>query len=91
MDNTITAKITVPVNHIFDVDQKTGFMASEPPLERLPAPWEAWEAILDVAIRTKLQLGDNPGISMQEMEISRVWRVQVSKVCLLNAVHNCRS
>lgn len=65
---------------VFDIDQHTGFMASEPPLARLPEPWEAWEVVLDAAIESKLQPGDNLGVTDEEKTISKRWRDRIRSV-----------
>jgi indoleamine 2,3-dioxygenase len=66
--------------HDFDVDVRTGFMPPAPPLARLPAQWEPWEAALDAAIRGRLQLGIKPGLTSEETAASEAWRSQVSQV-----------
>ena len=65
---------------VFDIDQRTGFMASDPPLDRLPHSWEAWEIILDVAIESKLQVGDKLGLTDEERAMSKRWRDRVRAV-----------
>jgi len=64
----------------FDVDPRTGFMASQPPLSRLPAPWDSWESLLDSAINAKLQLGDKIAITEEEKRCSESWRARVREV-----------
>ena len=64
----------ISVAEVFDISQHTGFMASEPPLDRLPQPWEAWEIVLDAAVKSKLQLGDKLGLTEEEKAISKRWR-----------------
>jgi indoleamine 2,3-dioxygenase len=66
--------------HDFDVDTRTGFMPPQPPLARLPAQWESWEAILDDAIQQKLKLGDTPQITEAELNKSELWRSRVRDV-----------
>lgn len=75
--------------HDFDVDNRTGFMPPQPPLERLPPTWEIWESTLDAAVSQRLQLAER----VEEMELqrratetskSRHWRHGVTKVC-----HGC--
>lgn len=72
--------IRFPVAHIFDVDQRTGFMPPQPPLRRLPEKWEAWEVALDSAVEAKLQLGDKVGLTEAEAAASKQWRESVRKV-----------
>ncbi|KAL0063367.1 hypothetical protein AAF712_009762 [Marasmius tenuissimus] len=64
----------------FDVDPKTGFMASRVPLGRLPASWELWEALLDSAINEKLQPGDIIGLPEEDAARSARWRERVRQV-----------
>lgn len=66
----------------FDVDPRTGFMASQPPLRRLPAPWDVWESALDDAVDSKLQLGDVIDITEDEKTCSECWRARVRNVRL---------
>lgn len=85
MTDSSTTKTTLPdaqfpVGHTFDVDTNTGFMAPYGPPARLPRQWEEWEATLDAAMEAKLQLGDKPGISEQDMALSHGWRVRVRQV-----------
>jgi len=65
---------------VFDIDQRTGFMASDPPLDRLPQPCEAWEVVLDAAIESKLQVGDKLGLTDDEKAMSERWRDRVRAV-----------
>lgn len=65
---------------VFDIDQQTGFMPSDPPLDRLPYCWEAWEIVLDVAIESKLQVGDKLGLTDEERAVSKRWRDRVRAV-----------
>lgn len=65
---------------VFDIDQQTGFMPSDPPLDRLPHCWEAWEIVLDVAIESKLQVGDKLGLTDEERAVSKRWRDRVRAV-----------
>ena len=65
---------------VFDIDEQTGFMASDPPLDRLPHCWEAWEIVLDVAIESKLQVGDKLGLTDEERAMSKRWRDRVRAV-----------
>ena len=66
--------------HDFDVDTRTGFMPPQPPLARLPNAWEPWEAALEDAIMSKLQLADKPDLSRDDEERSERWRSTVREV-----------
>ena len=66
--------------HDFDVDTRTGFMPPQPPLDRLPSAWEPWEAALEDAIMSKLQLADKPDLSRDDEERSERWRSTVREV-----------
>jgi indoleamine 2,3-dioxygenase len=68
------------MGRVFDIDQRTGFMAPDPPLDRLPQLWEPWEVLLDTAVESKLQIGDKIGISEEERVVSRRWREAVRAV-----------
>ena len=68
------------VAKVFDIDQHTGFMAPDPPPDRLPRHWEDWEILLDTAVKSKLQVGDKLGISEEERAISKRWREEVRAV-----------
>lgn len=68
------------ISKVFDIDEHTGFMASDPPLDRLPHCWEAWEIVLDVAIESKLQVGDKLGLTDEERTMSKRWRDRVRAV-----------
>jgi indoleamine 2,3-dioxygenase len=70
----------VTVAEVFDIDQHTGFMAPDPPPDRLPSHWEAWEILLDTAVESKLQVGDKLGLSEEERSISKRWRETVRAV-----------
>ncbi|KAJ3838957.1 Indoleamine 2,3-dioxygenase [Lentinula raphanica] len=70
-------------HELFDVDLRTGFMPSRPPLGRLPAPWAIWEDLLDGARSESLQPGDKLYISSAEMARSEQWRVRVRQIKLL--------
>jgi indoleamine 2,3-dioxygenase len=72
---------------VFDIDQQTGFMASDPPLERLPHCWEAWETVLDVAFESKLQVGDKLGLTDEERVTSKRWRDRVRAVRILHSTY----
>jgi len=65
---------------VFDIDQRTGFMPPDPPLDRLPQLWEAWEIVLDAAVESKLQVGDKLGLTKEEKTISKKWRERVRAV-----------
>ncbi|RPD72449.1 Indoleamine 2,3-dioxygenase [Lentinus tigrinus ALCF2SS1-7] len=69
--------------HDFDVDTRTGFMPPQPPLARLPPAWEPWEAALEDAIQSKLQLADKPALSPAEQEKSERWRNSVRELPIL--------
>ncbi|RPD59702.1 Indoleamine 2,3-dioxygenase [Lentinus tigrinus ALCF2SS1-6] len=69
--------------HDFDVDTRTGFMPPQPPLARLPPAWEPWEAALEDAIQSKLQLADKPDLSPAEQEKSERWRNSVRELPIL--------
>jgi indoleamine 2,3-dioxygenase len=62
------------------VDAVTGFLPRELPLKRLPQEWEAWEAALDDAITSKIQVGAKFDISNEEVKRSSSWRDRVMKV-----------
>ncbi|KAH9914873.1 Indoleamine 2,3-dioxygenase [Epithele typhae] len=70
--------------HDFDVDTRTGFMPPQPPIARLPTAWELWEATLDDAISSKLELADKPGLSQDDEERSARWRTSVRKLPILS-------
>ncbi|KIJ60347.1 hypothetical protein HYDPIDRAFT_117243 [Hydnomerulius pinastri MD-312] len=69
--------------HDFDVDTRTGFMPPDPPMSRLPEDWELWEAILEKAMTTKLQLAVKPGLSADEIAQSSSWRADVRNLPML--------
>ncbi|KAI9000471.1 Indoleamine 2,3-dioxygenase [Trametes punicea] len=69
--------------HDFDVDTRTGFMPPQPPLTRLPSAWEPWEAALEDAIQSKLQLADKPDLSDEEKAESERWRNHVREMPIL--------
>lgn len=66
--------------HDFDVDTRTGFMPPEPPLTRLPAEWEAWEAVLDEARASKLQVADKVGLTEDDEARAARWQTSVREV-----------
>lgn len=72
--------------HDFDVDNRTGFMPPEPPLARLPETWDAWEMLLETAVKQKLQLGGKPGLLDIEKESSALWRSEVRQVRVVTRV-----
>jgi indoleamine 2,3-dioxygenase len=72
--------------HDFDVDNRTGFMPPQPPIDRLPAQWEPWEVLLEQAIHDKLQLGETPDLSAFEIAKSSQWRARVSEVRIYHHV-----
>ncbi|KAH9481098.1 Indoleamine 2,3-dioxygenase [Psilocybe cubensis] len=76
-------KSSISVTPIFDVDQRTGFMAPDPPIPRLPTAWEPWEAALDAAVQAKLQLGDKIGLTNLEKTTSSRWRESVRQLPVL--------
>ncbi|KAG9318030.1 Indoleamine 2,3-dioxygenase [Chiua virens] len=63
--------------HDFDVDTRTGFMPPDPPITRMPVEWEPWEAILDRAMSTNMQLAVKPNTTEDEMAVSASWRESV--------------
>ncbi|KAF7337026.1 Indoleamine 2,3-dioxygenase [Mycena venus] len=63
----------------------------DPPPARLPADWEAWEAVLDEAIAESLQLGDKPGITPAEMSRSESWRQRVRELPVIPILGLIRS
>ena len=66
--------------HDFDVDPRTGFMPPQIPLPSLPLAWEPWERVLQDAITQRLRLGDTPGLSKSDQDISESWRSHVRSV-----------
>ncbi|KAL0576844.1 hypothetical protein V5O48_005141 [Marasmius crinis-equi] len=70
--------------HDFDVDNRSGFMPPQEPLGRLPAQWEPWEEVLDVAITDRLQLGENVSQSENERAKSSRWRTRVRELPMLS-------
>lgn len=71
----------LPVSNVFDVDPHTGFMSSQPPIPRLPEQWEQWEAMLDLARSSNLEVGDALGITDDQVQASAAWRARVREVC----------
>lgn len=70
--------------HDFDVDPRSGFMPPEPPIARLPTEWDEWEQVLDAALQSRLKIAENPDISPEETERSRLWRETVSNMKILD-------
>ncbi len=66
--------------HVFDVDERSGFMPPEPPIARLPERWNAWETALECAIAAKLQTGDKVGLTPLEASTSCEWRMCIREV-----------
>lgn len=68
--------------HDYDVDTRTGFMPPEPPLARLPAQWEEWEALLDSAFSPhRLRHANTPDLSDDDRANSERWRACMRAVC----------
>ena len=78
----LKASHSIPVNQVFDVDQRTGFMAPRAPIARLPSEWELWEETLDSAVSSRLQLGDKVGLTVTAAATSSAWRKRVREVRL---------
>ncbi|KAJ7592625.1 Indoleamine 2,3-dioxygenase [Mycena floridula] len=72
--------------HDFDVDNRTGFMPPQAPVERLPSDWAQWEICLDDAIDKRLQLGDKPDLTTQDAITSSSWRATVRELPVLPTV-----
>ncbi|KAJ3542121.1 hypothetical protein NMY22_g3627 [Coprinellus aureogranulatus] len=81
--STIQQEGSIPVGHVFDVDSRTGFMPPKPPVRRLPAQWEEWEAMLDAAIASNMKCGDSLDVTPEDEAVSEAWRAQVRKMPLL--------
>lgn len=67
------------------VDNKTGFVTPQLPLQRLRGPWKVWEATLQVARSQRLKTaGQSSLLDAQqkavEVEKSQAWRKSVEKV-----------
>ena len=75
-----TVDTTTLAAHDFDVDTRTGFMPPQPPLSRLPDPWQPWEEALDDAVSARLQLGDKKDLTQKDQERSARWRARVREV-----------
>lgn len=67
----------------WDVDGRSGFMPPEPPVARLPAEWDAWENILQVAIGARFTVGDTPDITPEETDRALQWREAVQNMPML--------
>ncbi|KAG6832747.1 hypothetical protein H0H87_000596 [Tephrocybe sp. NHM501043] len=67
----------------FGIHPRSGFVSSEAPIARLPTEWETWEAILDDATRSKLQLGAALGLTAAEKAKSETWRARTRELPLL--------
>ncbi|KAF5359427.1 hypothetical protein D9756_003643 [Leucocoprinus leucothites] len=73
----------------WDVDKRTGFVPTRPPLGRLPPGFEAWEAVLESAVKLKLQLSEQvekmgEEKRSKEEDKSRLWRKSVGEMPLLS-------
>lgn len=79
MDGLDVRRITLNF-HNFDIDFHTGFLPRQAPISRLPSQWEAWELVLESAIRGGMKLGKTPGLSEEENEKSEAWRNRVREV-----------
>jgi indoleamine 2,3-dioxygenase len=77
---TGTVDTTTLAAHDFDVDTRTGFMPPQPPLTRLPDSWEPWEALLDDATMSRLQLAEKLDLSEADRSRSEEWRARVRQV-----------
>lgn len=73
-------KSSIQGGHVFDVDERSGFMAPEPPIARLPESWNAWETALECAIAAKLQTADKVGLTTLDASTSREWRACIREV-----------
>ncbi|KAF6755277.1 Indoleamine 2,3-dioxygenase [Ephemerocybe angulata] len=83
IDSSIHQENAIPVGQVFDVDSRTGFMPPQPPIRRLPATWEEWEAMLDAAIAGGFKCGDAADLTEEDAERSESWRAQVRKMPVL--------
>ncbi|EMD31468.1 hypothetical protein CERSUDRAFT_119688 [Gelatoporia subvermispora B] len=70
--------------HDFDVDPRTGFMPPQPPLTRLPAEWEPWEAALDEALTSNLQVASKDGLTDDDAARAERWRARVRELPILS-------
>ncbi|KAH7926082.1 Indoleamine 2,3-dioxygenase [Leucogyrophana mollusca] len=73
--------------HDFDVDTRTGFMPPQPPISRLPVEWEPWEAILEEAMKNKLQLAGKPDLTAEDAAQSALWRASVREMPILSTTN----
>jgi len=78
-----TVDTTTLAAHDFDVDNRTGFMPPQPPLTRLPEPWQPWEEALNDAVTSRLQLGDNRDLSEADVTRSAQWRARIRDLRIL--------
>ena len=67
---------------LFDIDERYGFLPSEPPLRRLYGVYEQWELLFDDALRHIRTPGASPDITVAEKSYSAQWRARVQKVRL---------
>ncbi|KAF5334863.1 hypothetical protein D9758_014276 [Tetrapyrgos nigripes] len=74
---------TAELNTKYDVDSRTGFMASQVPVRRLPQPWESWEVLLDSAVNGKFQPGDSLNLSLEDARRSQSWRASVRESAII--------
>jgi indoleamine 2,3-dioxygenase len=71
--------------HDFDVDTRTGFMPPDPPLTRLPAKWEPWEAALDSAMNGQLESGEVAvSMPLPVAAHSEAWRIKIRQVIAIS-------
>lgn len=68
--------------HDFDVDTRTGFMPPEPPLVRLPEEWQLWEAALDDALTSRLQVSDKADLTAEDQAQSDRWQARIREASL---------
>ncbi|KAI0925487.1 hypothetical protein AcV5_008210 [Taiwanofungus camphoratus] len=66
--------------HDFDVDTRTGFMPPEPPLVRLPEEWQLWEAALDDALTSRLQVSDKADLTAEDQAQSDRWQARIREL-----------
>ncbi|KAG6910272.1 hypothetical protein DXG01_012084 [Tephrocybe rancida] len=71
----------------FDIHPLTGFISRTAPIARLPAKWESWEAILEDATNSKLQLGAKFGITEAEKGTSEAWRSRVRELPVISIMN----
>lgn len=75
-----TVDTTTLAAHDFDVDTRTGFMPPQPPLTRLPDPWQPWEELLADALSNRMKLGDRPDVTNADELRAARWRARVRDV-----------